>query len=270
MTTLTRTGVPAHVWSTEEKRILVRAARQAPGRWLGDEWTLSIHGDTIDLFERLEDSRWLRDRGGRARLIACGAVLAHLENAIRVLGWSPRTDLSADVLALDRVARITASARKRPETADFVRFAAMSGRSSLPGPTGVASWGRKIAEGCAVDGVRAGWLAPRRVRALPRVAGQISRKASAAGKDQDDSWSVFLVGSATEVRHQLVRAGVVAQRLRLAATEHGLLSCVCTEPFDTPGVRGSLFGLGGVPGFPQLVVIVGEHQKVPAQKENPS
>lgn len=183
---------------------------------------------------------------------------------------SPGTELSADVLALDRVARITASARKRPETADFVRFAAMSGRSSLPGPTGVASWGRKIAEGCAVDGMRAGWLAPRRVRALPRVAGQISRKASAAGKDQDDSWSVFLVGSATEVRHQLVRAGVVAQRLRLAATEHGLLSCVCTEPFDTLGVRGSLFGLGGVPGFPQLVVIVGEHQKVPAQKGNPS
>ncbi|RSM57586.1 hypothetical protein DMH03_28580 [Amycolatopsis sp. WAC 01376] len=261
-----RTTVPAHVWSTEEKRILVAAARFAARRWLGDEWILSLRGDAVDLFEKPHDTQWLRDRGGRARLIACGAALAHLEVAVRVLGWSPLVDLPADVLALDRVARIRATARTRPDAGDFARFGAMSGRASKPLPSSLPAWGRRVAEACASGGVHVGSLPPHSARALPKVGGQIGRKAAPEIEDRAGTWSAFVVGSEAEARPQLVRAGAVSQRLRLAAAEYGLRSCTFTEPFDVPGVRGSLAGIGGAAGIPQLVVIVRNHQRTPAEK----
>ncbi|WP_181773179.1 hypothetical protein [Amycolatopsis pittospori] len=261
-----RTTVPAHVWSTEEKRILVGAARLAARRWLGDEWILSLQGDAVDLFEKPHDTHWLRDRGGRARLIACGAALAHLEVTVRVLGWSPLVDLSADVHALDRVASIRATTRTRPDAGDFARFGAMSGRASKPLPSSLPEWGRRAAEENASGGVHVGSLSPCAARALPKVGGQIGRKAAPDTEDRAGTWSAFVVGSETEARPLLVRAGAVAQRLRLAAAEYGLRSCTLTEPFDAPGVRDSLAGLGGAPGLPQLVVIVRKHQTTTAEK----
>ncbi|OXM45406.1 hypothetical protein [Amycolatopsis alba] len=265
-----RTAVPAHVWSAEEKRILVGAARLAARRWLGDEWILSLRGDTVDLFEKPRDTHWLRDRGGRARLIACGAALAHLELTVRVLGWSPLVDLSADLLALDRVARIKASVRTRPEAGDFARFGAMSGRVSKPLPPSLAEWSRRVAKECTSGGVHVGSLTPRGVRALPKVGGQIGRRAAPEIEDRAETWSAFVVGGETEARPHLVRAGAVTQRLRLAAAEHGLRSCTLTEPFDAPEVRGALVGLGAAAGLPQLVVIVRKHQGTPAEKGHTS
>ncbi|EME55100.1 hypothetical protein [Amycolatopsis decaplanina] len=259
--TTSLTGIPAHVWSTEEKRILVAAARQAPKRWIDDPWTLSVHEDSLDLYERLANKHWLRDRGGRARLILCGAVLANLECAIRVLGWAPLTDLTSDVFALDRVARLKSRCRVRPVAADFARFAALSGRETRTAPSSPASWGREVAEANEGEGIRVRVLMPPHVRDLPKVGGKIARKAA-----PDDSWVAFLVVTATETRRQLVRAGVVAQRLLLASTEHGLVGTAFTEPFDAPAVRGTLAGIDGVPGFPQAVVVVEEPRKTPAQK----
>ncbi|WP_037305856.1 hypothetical protein [Amycolatopsis orientalis] len=259
--TTSLTALTAHVWSTEEKRILVAAARQAPKRWIEDPWTLSFHDDSLDLYERMANKHWLRDRGGRARLIACGAVLANLDCAIRVLGWAPLLDLTSDVTALDRVARLKASHRARPTAVDFARFAALSGRRTKATPSSVAAWGREIAEVGEAEGVGVRVLTPPHVGALPKVGGQISRKAASAG-----SWAAFLIGTTTEARGQLLRAGAVAQRLLLASTEYGLVGTVFTEPFDAPAVRGTLAGIDGVPGFPQAVVVVEEPLETPAQK----
>ncbi|MER6663964.1 hypothetical protein ABT256_05410 [Amycolatopsis japonica] len=257
----TFTGIPAHVWSTEEKRILVAAARQVPKRWIDDVWTLAVHKDSLDLYERLANNHWVRDRGGRARLIVCGAVLANLDRAIRMLGWVPLADLTCDVVALDRVARVTARRRVRPVAADFARFAALSGRRTKPAPASMATWGRDVAEANEGDGIRVRVLSPSRVRDLPKVGGQISRKATS-----EASWIAFVVATVTESREQLVRAGVVAQRLLLASTEYGLAGTAFTEPFDAPAVRGALVGIDDVPGFPQAVVVVEEPRKTPAQK----
>ncbi|WP_340681331.1 hypothetical protein LCL61_21405 [Amycolatopsis coloradensis] len=257
----TFTGIPAHVWSTEEKRILVAAARQVPRRWIDDVWTLSVHEDSLDLYERLANNHWVRDRGGRARLIVCGAVVANLDCAIRMLGRAPHIDLACDVGALDRVARLASRRRIRPAAADFARFAALSGRRTKPTPSSVATWGREVAEANESEGIRVRVLKPSHVRELPKIGGQITRKAT-----PEASWIAFLVATVTESRQQLVRAGAVAQRLLLASTEYGLEATAFTEPFDAPAIRGALAGIDGVPGFPQVVVVVEEPRKTPAQK----
>lgn len=259
--TTSATGVRVHAWSTEEKRIIVAAARQVPKRWIDDVWTLSVHEDSLDLYERLANNHWVRDRGGRTRLIVCGAVLANLEGAIRMLGWAPLTDLSCDVLALDRVARLTARRRTRPVAADFARFAALSGRRTKPAPSSVSTWGRDVAEATEGGGIRVRMLTPSDVRDLPKVGRQVARKVT-----PEASWTAFLVTTVTESREQLVRSGAVAQRLLLAATEYGLEGTAFTEPFDAPAIRGALAAIDGVPGFPQMVVVVEEPRKTPAQK----
>ncbi|MFD5247689.1 hypothetical protein ACFWIW_24345 [Amycolatopsis sp. NPDC058340] len=259
--TASLTGIPAHVWSTEEKRILVAAARQVARRWIDDVWTLSVHDDSLDLYERVTNLLGVRDRGGRARLIVCGAVVANLDCAITILGWSPVIDLTCDVLALDRVARLRSLRRIRPAADDFARFAALPGRPTRPAPSSVAAWGREIAEANEGDGIRVRVLTPSQVRQLPKVGGQIRRKAT-----PEASWVAFLVATVTESREQLVRAGVAAQRLLLAATEYGLDATAFTEPFDAPALRGALVGIDGVPGFPQAVVVVEEPRRTPAQK----
>ncbi|MFI7117390.1 hypothetical protein [Amycolatopsis sp. NPDC049868] len=251
----------AHVWSTEEKRILVAAARQAPKRWIDDVWTLSVRADSLDLYERLANKHGARDRGGRARLIVCGAVLANLECAMRMLGWAPLPDLTCDVLAMDRVARLEARRRIRPVAVDFARFAALSGRRTKPVPASVTTWGREVAGANEGDGIGIRVLTPSHVRDLPKVGGRIARNVG-----RDDSWIAFLVSTAAETRGLLVHAGVIAQRLLLASTEHGLTGTAFTEPFDTPVVRGTLAGTDGARGFPQAVVVVEQPRRTPAQK----
>ncbi|MFC3452086.1 hypothetical protein [Amycolatopsis speibonae] len=237
------TVLGTHRWTAEETRILVRAARWAPRRWLRGEWPLEVRGDDIDVVERPGDD-------SRGRLIACGALLVHLEVAMRTLGWLPETEFSHDEADPRRIARITAAARKRPTAGDLASFGAMSGRAS--------SWchGSPVlsVDEDPADGVRVTPVSPRRIRSLPRIGGAIAGTIAPPGEDPEDPWSAFLVTTVSEARHHLVRAGLVAQRLRLLAVESGLRCSTVTEPFDPPKVRVSLFGLAGLPGIPQLVV----------------
>nr|WP_246481596.1 hypothetical protein [Amycolatopsis umgeniensis] len=222
---------------------MVRAARWTPRQWLRGEWPLEVRGDGVDVVERPgEDSR--------GRLIACGALLVHLEIAMRALGWLPKTDFSRDDADPRRIARITAAARKRPDAGDLAWFGAMSGRASY------SCHGSPIlsVDEEPADGVRVKSLSPRRIRSLPRVGAAIARTIAPPGEDPEESWSAFLVTTASEARRPLVRAGLLAQRIRLHATEAGLRCSTVIEPFDPPKVRVSLFGLTGLPGIPQLVV----------------
>ncbi|MFD5089270.1 hypothetical protein ACFWMR_01620 [Amycolatopsis thailandensis] len=225
-----------HRWTAEETRILVRAARWAPRRWLRGEWPLEIRDDGVDVVER---------PGGdsRGKLIACGALLLHLEVAMRALGWIPETEFSHDDADPRRIARITTAARKRPGAGDLASFGAMSGRASyscdgIP----ILSLDEEPA-----DGVRVKSLSPRRIRALPKVGGALARTIAPPGDAPEDAWSAFLITTASESRHHLVRAGQAAQRLRLLATESGVRCVTVTDPFDPVKVRGSLFGLAGIP-----------------------
>lgn len=256
--TVAETPTGVHVWSTEEKRILVQAARSAPRRWLGDKWALEIHEDKVELFERLNEARWLRDHGGRARLIACGAVLVHLDVAMRMLGWLPSVDLTTAPSVPDRVATIKAVSRLRPDGEDFARYGAMSGRTSRPVPTSLDRWCQEIAKKRQTKGVRVAALSARRAGSLPSVGGQICREL--APVDGERPWAAFLVTTTMETRNLIVQAGSVAQGLWLATVEHGLLGKTVTAPFDDPVLRGSLYGVAGVPGTPQLVVIVNQRR----------
>ncbi|MFC3454943.1 hypothetical protein [Amycolatopsis speibonae] len=252
--TVIDTMIGAHVWSTEEKRILVQAARLAPRRRLGDNWALEIQGDQVELYERFDETRWLRDHCGRTRLLACGAVLTHLDVAMRLLGWLPSIDLSAVPNVPDRVAMLKASSRSRPGNRDFARYGAMAGRASLPVPGSLDTWCEELSRDHQGDGVRVAVLSADRAFELPSVGGRIRRDLDPA--DDDSPGNVFVVTTMEETRHQIVRAGATAQWLRLEATEHGLHCRTVAAPFDAPARRGSLAGTAGVPGTPQLLVIV--------------
>ncbi|MEV7549308.1 hypothetical protein AB0N89_06765 [Amycolatopsis sp. NPDC089917] len=233
----------AHRWTAEETRILVRAAHWAPRRWLRGEWPLEVRGDGVDLVERPGDD-------SRGRLVACGMLLVHLEVSMRALGWLPETELSHDDADPRRIARITAATRKRPDAGDLASFGAMSGRASY------SAHGLPIlgVDEEPADGVRVKPLSPRQIRSLPKVGGAIARTIAPPGEEPGDPWSAFLITTESEARHHLVRAGQVAQRIRLLVTESGFRCSTVTEPFDPPKVRVSLFGLAGLPGIPQLAV----------------
>jgi len=232
-----------HRWTAEETRILVRAARWAPRRWLRGEWPLEVRGDDVDLVERPGDD-------SRGRLIACGALLVHLEVAMRALGWLPRTEFSHDEADPRRIVRITAAARKRPGAGDLASFGAMSGRASY------SAHGLPILspDEEPADGVRVRSLSPREIRSLPKVGGAIARAIAPPVEEPDEPWSAFLITTTSEARHHLVRAGQVAQRIRLLVTESGLRCATVTEPFEPAKVRVSLFGHAGPAGIPQLAV----------------
>ncbi|WP_181777005.1 hypothetical protein [Amycolatopsis pittospori] len=232
-----------HEWTTEETRILVQAARWVPGQWLDGEWPLEVRGDGVDVVERPGSD-------GRGRHLAYGALLVHLEAAMRALGWLPEIEFADDHTESNRILRITAASRKRPGADDLAWFAAMSGRATYSCPGGPVL----TSDEEPVDGVRVKALSPRQIRAVPKVGAAIARAIAPPDEDLDDSWSAFLVTTVSEARQHLLRAGSVAQRIRLLATEFGLRCTTVTEPFDSPKVRVSSFGLAGAPGIPQLVV----------------
>ncbi|OXM50701.1 hypothetical protein [Amycolatopsis alba] len=180
-----------HQWTAEETRILVRAARWAPRRWLRGEWPLEVRGDGADLVERPGPD-------SRGRLIAGGALLVHLEVAMRALGWLPETRLPHDGGDSRLIARITAATRRRPGPDDLALFGAMSGRASYSfhGPPTLST------DEEPADGVRVKSFSPRQIRSLPRIGSAIAPP----GEEPEEAWSAFLVTSASEARHHLVRA----------------------------------------------------------------
>ncbi|WP_158894859.1 nitroreductase family protein [Amycolatopsis anabasis] len=233
-----------HVWSCAEKAVLARAATRAPHCGLGCPWTLEVREDRVELYEQFDGSAWHNNTGSRERVIACGAALANLTSAIRVLGWEAGESLFIDPLRPDLVARITARTRRRTTRTDVVRYSAIfrqrRHRHAVdPGllPAGVLH--DILAAGCG-PGIRAHPL-----HGNPPVGRRTVGE------------PCFLVVTETSGRRELLLAGSAMQQMSLVATENGLSCSVLTRPLQSPELRNRLLRHLGLTGVPQLMLCVG-------------
>lgn len=118
-------------WTLGEKNLIVTAAVSAPSVHNTQPWVLELHDEgRAELYERLERALPHHDPLGRDRLISCGAALAHVLLAMRVLGWMPETTLFPEADRPDLVARVTVARRAEPSDVDIAAYDAIPRRRS--------------------------------------------------------------------------------------------------------------------------------------------
>lgn len=121
-------------WTKDEITVAVAAMRRAPSVHNTQPWVLEFHDGFAALFERLDlDLRW-HDPTGRDRLMSCGAALANLVLAVRILGRDPQTSLFADPARPDEVARVLAAGRCAPSDRDWELYSTIPWRRSHRSP----------------------------------------------------------------------------------------------------------------------------------------
>jgi nitroreductase len=233
-----------HVWSSAEKSVLGRAVSQAPHCGLGRPWTMDVREDRVELFEDFDGAGWQQQSTGRERLIACGAALANVTSAIRVLGWDTEETLFNDPGRPDLVARITALSRRKTTNPDVVRYYAVfrqrKHRQAVdPGLLPAAVLYDILAAGSGPG-----------IHAYP-LHGNPPIGRRTVGEP------CFLVVTESSGRRELVLAGNAMQRMSLVATENGLTSSVLTRPLQSPELRNRLLRHLGLSGVPQLMLCVG-------------
>ncbi|MDT8913658.1 Acg family FMN-binding oxidoreductase [Amycolatopsis sp. PS_44_ISF1] len=76
--------------------VLIRAVSRAPSVHNTQPWRLQFRRADIDLVERADVSLPRHDPDHRDRRLSCGAALAHLHLAVRVLGRAGTTSLGGD------------------------------------------------------------------------------------------------------------------------------------------------------------------------------
>lgn len=119
-------------WTLGEKNFIAAAASAAPSVHNTRPWVLEF-GDIrhdVSIHERLDRALPRHDPLGRDRLISCGAALANVLVAVRVLGWTTATDLFPDPNHPDLVARVTAPGRAEPSDVDLTAHRALPTRRS--------------------------------------------------------------------------------------------------------------------------------------------
>ncbi|WP_432845003.1 Acg family FMN-binding oxidoreductase [Amycolatopsis sp. CA-161197] len=89
------TSAPTTVFTGSEIVLLARAISRAPSVHNTQPWSLRVRGADIDLLES-DVALPSHDPDGRDRAVSCGAALAHLALAARVLGREPSTTFPAD------------------------------------------------------------------------------------------------------------------------------------------------------------------------------
>ncbi|MEC3982685.1 Acg family FMN-binding oxidoreductase [Amycolatopsis sp. H20-H5] len=125
-------------WSAAETQVLADAVIRAPSVHNIQPWTVRLAGRDVQLREREDITLPHFDPHGRDRTLSCGAALANLELAVRVLGRDVTTSLYPDPSQPDLVATVTAGARRALGTVDLHRYGAISRRRSYRRPfTGV-------------------------------------------------------------------------------------------------------------------------------------
>lgn len=95
-------------WAPAERGLLRVVAELAPSVHNTLPWRI-VYGDgtrTLSLFERADRALPHHDPLGRDRLISCGAALANMLVALRVLGWVPELRLLPDPAEPYEVARV--------------------------------------------------------------------------------------------------------------------------------------------------------------------
>lgn len=117
-------------WSTAETEVLARTLLRAPSVHNIQPWLLEFDHDRLLLIERRDLSLPEHDPNGRDRVMSCGAALANLELAIRVLGYEPRTETFPDPDRPEVVASVEPGERSLPSAEDLHRYSAIERRRS--------------------------------------------------------------------------------------------------------------------------------------------
>lgn len=117
-------------WSTAETEVLARTLLRAPSVHNIQPWRLEFGHDRLLLIERRDLGLPEHDPTGRDRVMSCGAALANLELAIRVLGYEPRTETFPDPDRPEIVASVEPGERSLPSADDLHRYSAIERRRS--------------------------------------------------------------------------------------------------------------------------------------------
>ncbi|WP_410582576.1 Acg family FMN-binding oxidoreductase [Amycolatopsis sp. lyj-108] len=118
------------LWSAAETEVLARTLLRAPSVHNIQPWRLDFEHDRLLLTERRDLPLPEHDPLGRDRVMSCGAALANLELAIRVLGYEARTETFPDPDRTELVATVEAGERSQPSAEDLHRYAAIERRRS--------------------------------------------------------------------------------------------------------------------------------------------
>ncbi|WP_199432255.1 hypothetical protein [Qaidamihabitans albus] len=234
----------AHRWAAQEESVLARAALRSQHCGVGGPWALEIGGDRIEIYERFGAPTWHHDGAGRDRVIACGAAVAGLTVAVRVLGWLPETELLGDFQRPDLVATVSAGTRARPASDDVRRFQALFGhrrhrRTADPGELPVGAVGEIVRAG-ALPGVR-----------LVPVSEFVT-----AGRKQGGEPALLVVTDADGRRDQVL-AGAAMQHSWLAAVARGFSVRPQIRAFQSREYRQRVVRSAGLDGSPQLLLGLG-------------
>ncbi|EID56117.1 Acg family FMN-binding oxidoreductase [Saccharomonospora xinjiangensis] len=117
-------------WSAADTDVLAKAVVRSPSVHNIQPWRLELPAGEVLLFERADLSLPHHDPHGRDRAISCGAAVANLELAARVLSLRHRVRLLPDGQQGDLVARLTVEGTQRPGEADLRRYSAIARRRS--------------------------------------------------------------------------------------------------------------------------------------------
>ncbi|MFK0246053.1 Acg family FMN-binding oxidoreductase [Amycolatopsis azurea] len=124
----------ANGWTRAETEVLARALLRAPSVHNIQPWRLEFDGDRLLLRERRDLELPAHDTRGRDRLISCGAALANVELAVRVLGYEFTTRPFPVAGEPDVVAAIETTGRSSPSDVDLHRYSAIARRGSYRRP----------------------------------------------------------------------------------------------------------------------------------------
>ncbi|WP_181773188.1 nitroreductase family protein [Amycolatopsis pittospori] len=115
-------------WSAGEVEVLARAVVRAPSVHNSQPWSLALPERRAELSERADLALPRQDPRGADRLLSCGAALANLVLAVRVLGWHADVTIPGGEAPL--VAIAAAAGREQPSDHELHAYAAISRRRS--------------------------------------------------------------------------------------------------------------------------------------------
>lgn len=260
-------------WTADEEAFLAEAARRAPAAPGPHPWVLEADGHDVRVVERAEARL---PRHGRDRLISCGAAVANLRLATRVLGWAETWCHFPDAHRRDVVAVVRARRPAETTARDRALHAAIplrhSHRGTFAGPPPAAARLGLLAacDGMGVAVVPLDDVDATVTRLFAEAADRLGRDLAyrtelAAWTGSSDvramsgvegGWRLAVITTDDGPTDHL-HAGLALQLTWLAATAAGLAASVTTQPLHVPEVRAGLIESAELPGFPQAVLRVG-------------
>lgn len=272
-------------WTRGERGLIVDAVRSAPSVHSGQPWVLRFADGYAAIHERIGRPDH-DDPLGRDRLLSCGAALANLVLAVRVLGWTSRLDLFCDPTQPDEVGRVSPTGRQEPSHMDTEWYAVLGSRHSHRAPFVDAplpdSLRAELVDAAGTHGVQPRPIRPDEVPAVAALLRHAATMTGGFGGERDETSLPWVRGPAPAMppdpatlaarmraeylllfltpddgKADQVRAGIALQRTWLAATAAGLGCSVLTRPLFVPAVRGTLVDDLGLPGHPQVLLRIG-------------